>query len=91
MESIKSLIKPIVKSKSKATERGDLLVYFQNEVNRSRDGVKFKKLRIQAIAARLTKIETKDLYALKSKMEDGGRRNVNPGMVFWKETKSILS
>jgi hypothetical protein len=54
-----------------ASERGYLLDYFWQHVNAERDGIKYKKMPIGAVAAKLKGLELRDLYYLQSICEDG--------------------
>jgi hypothetical protein len=71
----------------RATERGELLKYFMTELNRTRDGVRFKKLTIPRIAVLVTKIPTDDLYYMRSMMEDMRKRGGNASAWFWSSLK----
>jgi len=53
------------KPKSRATERGELLTYFMERIN-SDGGMNGKPVNIPYIAYKLTGIDTKDLYFIKS-------------------------
>ncbi len=67
----------------RVSERGELLEYFTNGVNASRDGKRFKKLPISAIAVKLQGLKLSDLYYLRSICEDSLRRE---GRVGWSKT-----
>lgn len=78
---------PLSVGKKQLSERGDLVCYFRDTVNEARIGTKYPKLRIGFFAKKLQGIPTKDLYALKSKMEDGERRNIPASAIFFLELK----
>jgi hypothetical protein len=61
--------------KSHATERGELLTEILNTINQEREGTKFKKTTIRAIAVLLSHIPTKDLYVVISMAKDYKNRN----------------
>ncbi|HZQ45101.1 MAG TPA: hypothetical protein VFA99_17755 [Acidobacteriaceae bacterium] len=88
MEPIKNLFgqrRPV--KPRRVTERGELLEYFLERVNASRRGTKYRPVTIRYIAMKVTAVPTKDLYALKSKMEDGLRRGMSASMIFFSELK----
>lgn len=82
MESIKSLITGLQQQKH-GTERGELLEFFTAKINATRDGKKYKKLHIAAIAVKLSHIPTKDLYYLKSVCLDAEREGKPFSAIFW--------
>jgi hypothetical protein len=53
--------------KSRRSERGDLLEYFTNTINKQRIGTKYKQLSISYIGNLLSVYSTGDLYVLKDK------------------------
>jgi hypothetical protein len=62
MKQLALLVKlPPKPTKKTASERGELLEYFTARINRNRDGKKFKKLPISAIASKLKGLALKDL------------------------------
>lgn len=65
------------------SERGDLIEYFMTEANADRDGAKFKKLPLSYYAFKLSHINVKDLYYLKSVCEDARRRGNSWSKTFW--------
>lgn len=71
--------------KKRHTERGDLLDYFLLTLNPQRKKDGFPILSHSRLSYLLTKIPTKDLYALKSKMEDARSRGNSPSKRFWFE------
>jgi hypothetical protein len=90
MEPIKNLFGNLVRppQKKRRTERGELLEYFHFNVNLERDGTKYPKLPIGAVAWKLQGLTVKDLYYLKSITEDARRRGEPWGKVFWGSLKS---
>jgi hypothetical protein len=69
------------------TERGELLRYFVNTLNLTRDGKRFAKLTIPRIARTVTKVPTEDLNYLRSVMEDARWRGKNASAIFWSSVK----
>ena len=64
------------RNQTRETERGELLRYFTDAINKTRDGKRFKKFSIAAIAVKLSHLkQLSDLYYMKSIMEDIDRRN----------------
>jgi len=55
----------VKKEKKRITERGELLTYFMERIN-SDGGLNGKPVNIPYIAYKLTGIDTKDLYFIKS-------------------------
>lgn len=72
--------------KTRRTERGDIYDVLLSMLNIDRRG-KYKPLTHGRLGFLLQGIPTRDLYALVSKMRDGERRGVAPGMVFWTEIR----
>ena len=69
MQSIKNYIR-ITTPKAATSERAELVGYFTDEVNRERDGKKYKKLTPRYIAVKLAHLSVSDLYYMKSTLED---------------------
>lgn len=69
MEHIKAHIGKILHKKEKVTERGELLEYFCDRLNRTRLRDGYPPLTIARMAKVLQLIPTKDLYYLKSVCE----------------------
>lgn len=71
MESIQSLFKELHRDpiKTHISERGELLDYFLVKIN-SKVQKPYKPFTIKRLAMRLAHIPTKDLYYMKSQMED---------------------
>lgn len=90
MEKISNLFGQSVRppTNTRRTERGDLLDYFLSILNPARKKDGFPPLNHGFLQYKLHGIPTRDLYALKSKMEDARRRDFNPAIVFWMETKA---
>lgn len=87
---ISNFIKPYEKDKTKksrATERGDLLTYFTECVNKERDGTKYKKVRIPFIATKVSHLSTADLYYLRSSCDDARRRGYGWSKCFFGSLK----
>jgi hypothetical protein len=85
MEAIRNLFGERVKppKPKRSSERGDLLEYFTARINRDRDGKKFKKLPISAMAWKLKGLTLKDLYYMKSYMQDLDRSGKDAVKWFW--------
>ncbi len=90
MEPIKDLFGNFKQppQKMRRTERGDLLEYFHYHVNLERDGKKYRKLPIGAMAWKLEGLNIKDLYYLKSLCESERRRGNSWGKTFWGSLKN---
>jgi len=94
MDDLSGFLRIPKKLKPNLSERGELLSYFLETINSSRadyNKTRFTKqlrpMTFPRLAFLLTGIETKDLYALKSKMEDAERRGKSASAIFWLETK----
>jgi hypothetical protein len=72
---------------SRRTERGDLLTFFHQKINAARDGKRFRKLPISAIAVKLSLYSLNELYFLKSTCTDAERRGVPFSAAFWSAIK----
>jgi hypothetical protein len=83
MERISNLFHQRATKPKRQSQRGELLEYFHLNVNAERDGKKFKKLPIGAVAWKLQGLSVHDLYYLKSICEDERRRGGSWGKVFW--------
>lgn len=84
MENIKDIVRTFEKPLAKrGSERGELLEYFHRNVNAGRDGKKYKKLSMGYIATRLTGLELKDLYYIKSVCQLEQRRGQPFGKIFF--------
>jgi hypothetical protein len=71
-----------------ATERGELIQYFTDRLNATRDGKKYKKLSYAAVAVKLSHLkQLQDLYFLKSTLLDAERRGFPWSAIFWKEIR----
>ncbi|MBC7836617.1 hypothetical protein H7X87_02455 [Acetobacteraceae bacterium] len=66
MEHIKAHITATVSKKERATERGELMQYFLEKLNRSRVRDGYPALTLPRMGKTLQAIPTKDLYYLKS-------------------------
>lgn len=73
--------------KTKATERGDLLVYFTDRINRERDGKKYKKVKIPYVAKKVSHLSVADLYYLRSVCEDAATRSYSWSKCFFGSLK----
>lgn len=69
------------------TERGDLFDTLLSHLNPPRVKKGLPPLTYQRLGYLLAGIKTGDLYALLSKMQDGVRRGVAPGAIFWSEVR----
>lgn len=69
------------------TERGELMRYFIETLNPQRKG-EYQPLTYSRMGKLLQKVPTKDLYYLKSVMEDKKRRGENYGAYFYWSIKS---
>ena len=81
MEHIKEHIKAITGKKERATERGELMQYFLQALNRSRAQDGISPLTMPRMGRILQAIPTKDLYYLKSVCDQAG----NFSKKFWWE------
>lgn len=66
MEHIKAHIHKSLDRKDKVTERGELMEYFRDKLNRARAQDGYSQLTLPRMAKVLQLIPTKDLYYLKS-------------------------
>lgn len=71
------------KKKKRPTERGELLEFFTDKLNLTRDGKAFKKLKISRVAMLVSHLSVQDLYYLKSTCEDAQRRGNSFSKHFW--------
>lgn len=71
------------KKKSRRTERGDLLLYFCEVVNKQREGTTYKPVTPARMGYLLSKLQINDLYHMKSYIEDLKRTGGNPSKWFW--------
>jgi len=74
---------PVAKKASRANERGELFDYFLSVLNPVRKAEGFPPLNHPRLGKKLEGIPTKDLYALKSSMNDIQRRGGNASKYFW--------
>ena len=94
MEHAANLFKLPPVQKDRSTERGELLKFFMSVLNPDRKKKGMSEISISRMGYILAKIPTKDLWALKSKVEDASRRqgrnhrSVAPGAVFWSEIRA---
>ena len=90
MENISKLIQDRFQKPPKATsERGELIAYFTDRLNATRDGKQYKKLSYAAVAVKLSHLkQLQDLYFLKSTLLDAERRGYPWSAIFWKEIKA---
>ena len=65
------------------SERRELLTYFRDCVNAGRDGVKYRKVTIGYIAKKLEGLDLRDLYSMRSVLEDTRRRGGSFGKMFF--------
>lgn len=70
-----------------ASERGELIQFFTDKVNADRDGTRYKKLPIAAIAVKLSHLSLHDLHYLRSICLDAERRGTAFGKLFWGSIK----
>ncbi len=75
--------------RDKATERGELMKYFMNKLNRTRAGDGLPPLTMARMGRLLIAIPTADLYYLKSICDDADKRGgaVAFSKKFWWELK----
>ncbi len=73
--------------KSRATERGELMRYFQKELNRARARDGLPILSMPRMGKIFELIPTKDLYYLKSVCDDAASRGGEFSKRFWWELK----
>ena len=81
MEAIRSLVK--LPKPSQVTERGMLLTYFRDGINRDRDGKKYRKVSIPYVAKKVQELKIADLYYMKSVIESETRRGQPFGKLFF--------
>lgn len=75
--------------KRKRTERGDLLEYFCQVINATRDETKYKPITVKSMGFLLGHIkDIRDLYYMKSYMEDLRREGKNASSWFWWSIKA---
>jgi len=66
MEPINSFLRRPKPVRAANSERAELIGYFTDEVNKERDGKKWKKLTPRYIAVKLAHLSKSDLYYLKN-------------------------
>lgn len=88
MDNISSFLRTMPVERKRVTQRGELLQYFVDEINKGRKGTEYKPVGLKYVAWKVTGIPTGDLYALVSKMKDGARRGVPPSAIFYSELKA---
>lgn len=69
------------------SEYGDMLVYFRDQINRSRAGTKFKPLTTGYFARKLQGLNLADLYYLKSVCEEAHRSGFGFSKKFFYELR----
>lgn len=57
-------------AKDRKTERGELIRYFHDRINATRDGKTFKKLKMGFFATKLSHLSLQDLYYFKRVCDD---------------------
>jgi len=90
MEHIGKHMQGAAKKKDKATERGELMQYFMQKLNRSRGRDGLPALTMPRMGRVLVAIPTKDLYFLKSVCDDAENRSGSSDAFskkFWWEVK----
>lgn len=88
MEPIGKFIAAAKRTKpSRRTERGDVYDQILARINPGRKQAGYKPMSYGQLASLLTRVPTKDLYALLSKMSDGERRGIPAGAIFWTEIR----
>ena len=65
--------------KNKKTERGELLRYFTDVINKERVGTKYKPLTIKMIGIKLQLLSLEDLYYMQSVAKDIDSRGKSVG------------
>ena len=75
------------KPKSKDTERGELLKYFQGRVNTERVGTKYKQVSIAFIATKVAGLTLRDLYYIKSSCDDSNKNGYSWSKCFFGSLK----
>lgn len=80
--------KYVERSPGPLSERAEVLQYFMDAVNSERKSDGRSLFPFGFFAAKCTGIPTCDLYALISKMKDGGRRDKSAAMIFFSELKA---
>lgn len=69
------------------SERGDLISWFQEEINRERKGTKFKPLTARAVAIKTSHLSLHDLYFMQSQAKNYKRRNGSISRYFFGSLK----
>jgi hypothetical protein len=87
MDHIASLFPTQPHARTNTTERGDLMQYFIDHVNPGRLRTNREPIDFPWMGKILKGISTKQLYAIKSSMDDGARRGVPAGAAFWTAVK----
>lgn len=82
MQNIKDLFsntRILTVSKSRRTERGDLITSFTEKLNKDREGTKYKPLKVPFVASLLSKVSVFNLYRLHKECEEAK----NFSSLFW--------
>ncbi|MBK3666162.1 hypothetical protein JJE66_33695 [Bradyrhizobium diazoefficiens] len=87
MKPIGKLIQAPVKTPKRVTERGELFDKILIRLNVARIKAGYKPITHKRFGYMLTKIPTKDLYALISRCDDAERRGYPWSAIFYKEIK----
>jgi hypothetical protein len=87
LEHIGAHLSGTPKKKTRDTERGELLRYFQFELNKARVRDGLPPLSMPRMGKTLELIPTKDLYYLKSVCDDQASRGKEFSKKFWWEVK----
>lgn len=87
MQHIGSHLSATGKKRGKETERGEMLKYFQTELNRARVRDGLPLISMPRMGKILELIPTKDLYYLRSVCDDTAKRGGEFSKKFWWEIK----
>lgn len=90
MEPLKNLfnkVKLVRRPRRSTNERSDIYDQILSRINPGRKQAKYPPMKYGQLARLLTGVPTKDLYALLSKMDDGERRGIPAGAIFWTEIR----
>lgn len=92
MENIRSFLRPVPKERKRVTERGELLQYFVDEINKERFGTEFKEVTFGRMLRLCKGIKTKglgsqNLYALSKSCAEAKRTGFGFGKKFFSSLK----
>lgn len=76
--------------KGRRSERGDLLDYFTQEINKERIGTKFKPVQVRYVALKVSHLRLFDLYYLRSICDDSKKRTGKFSVCFFGSLKPLI-